>query len=238
MQKYGVFISDTVFEATTLKYEANYLEVCGAYIDVCNKCTEAIKEGTANLQSDLIAEAKSKVTGLSYGVIGDSLTMVAYAIDDYRARKRQINEAYDVAASKLTTGTNQIINQTQNIYANLLNDTLLPAFDKSVSYVCDGLMQLTIEEMLEAKVIDSKVFDIYDSAKADKIIKQAQKNANIDKKYAIATTLKLYPLNVDAVVLAINESLIEKDFLRFIDFFDFYKNDMVILAFENKFSYL
>lgn len=237
LQKYGVFISDTVFRTTTLKYEANYLEVCGAYIDVCNKCIEAIKEGKANLQSDLIAEAKSKVTGLSYGVIGDSLTMVAYAIDDYRARKRQINEAYDVAASKLKTGTNQIINQTQNIYANLLNDTLLPAFDKSVSYVCDGLMQLAIEEMLEAKVIDKKVFEIYDIGKSSKLIEQAKKNPNIDKKYAIATTLKLYPLNVEAVVLAINENLIDDDFLRYVDYYDLCKNDRVNLAFANKISH-
>ena len=238
LQKYGVFISDAVFKATTLKYEANYLEVCGAYIDVCNKCIEAIKEGKANLQSDLIAEAKSKVTGLSYGVIGDSLTMVAYAIDDYRARKRQINEAYDVAASKLKTGTNQIINQTQNIYANLLNDTLLPAFDKSVSYVCDGLMQLAIEEMLEAKVIDKKVFEIYDELKSNKLIEQATKNPNIDKKYAIATALKLYPLNVDAIILAIKNKLVEKDLVSLIEFYELDDDDKIFSAFENNYTYI
>lgn len=238
LQKYGVFISDTVFGATILKYEANYLEVCGAYIDACNKCTKAIKEGTANLQSDLIAEAKSKVTGLSYGVIGDSLTMVAYAIDDYRARKRQINEAYDVAASKLTTGTNQIINQTQNIYANLLNDTLLPAFDKSVSYVCDGLMQLTIEEMLEAKVIDKKVFEIYDIAKSSKLIEQAKKNPNIDKKYAIATALKMYPLNIDAICFAIEKKLIESDLTSLIDYYGIDDDDEIFSTFENNYEYI
>lgn len=238
LQKYGVFISDTVFRATTLKYEANYLEVCGAYIDMCNKCIEAIKEGKANLQSDLIAEAKSKVTGLSYGVIGDSLTMVAYAIDDYRARKRQINEAYDVAASKLKTGTNQIINQTQNIYANLLNDTLLPAFDKSVSYICDGLMQLAIDEMIEAKVIDKKVFEIYDIAKSSKLIEQAKKNPNIDKKYAIATALKMYPLNVDAICFAIEKKLIESDLTSLIDFYGIDDDDEIFSTFENNYEYI
>lgn len=238
LQKYGVFISDTVFKANTLKYEANYLEVCSAYIDVCNKCVSAIREGKANLQSDLIAEAKSKVTGLSYGVIGDSLTMVAYAIDDYRARKRQINEAYDIAASKLKTGTNQIINQTQNIYANLLNDTLLPAFDKSVAYICDGLMQLAIEEMIEAKVIDKKVFEIYDIAKSNKLIEQAKRNANIDKKYAIATALKLYPLNVDAIILAIKNKLVEKDLVSLIEFYELDDDDKIFSVFENNYTYI
>lgn len=238
LQKYGVFISDTVFSDTTLKYEANYLEVCGAYIDACNKCMEAIKEGKANLQSDLIAEAKSKVTGLSYGVIGDSLTMVAYAIDDYRARKRQINEAYDVAASKLTTGTNQIINQTQNIYANLLNDTLLPAFDKSVSYVCDGLMQLTIEEMLEAKVIDKKVFEIYDIAKSSKLIEQAKKNSSIDKKYAIAVALKLYPLNSEAIVLSFKEDLIEKNTFDLIEYLELHQMSKLKNYFHDHCQYI
>lgn len=238
LQKYGVFISDTVFKANTLKYEANYLEVCGAYIDVCNKCINAIKEGKANLQSDLIAEAKSKVTGLSYGVIGDSLTMVAHAIDEYRARNRQINEAYDVAASKLKTGVNQIVNQTQNIYANLLNNTLLPAFNKSVAYVCDGLMQLAIEEMIESKVINKEVFEIYDIAKSNKLIEQAKKNSNIDKKYAIATALKLYPLNVDTFAYAIRNNLLEDALFDLIEYLELYKNDIIVLSFEDGFTYI
>ena len=238
LQKHGVFLNDVMFEAKTIEYNANYISVCQTFSETTLKIAKSMSNDTKNLKDALIAEAESKVTGLSYGVIGDSLTLAAHAYDEYRAEKRQRKEAYAVATSKMQSGTNQIINQAQNIYEILLNDTIMPAFDKSIAYICDGLMKLAVEEMIEAKVIDKKVFEIYDVTKSKKLIEQAKENQNIDKKYAIATALKLYPLNIDAVVLAINESLIEKEFLRFIDFFDFYKDYMVILALDNKFSYL
>ena len=238
LEKYGIFINDVTFEEAMVNYNLNYIQVCRVFCDTYCDMYESIINGTAELKDRLVSEAKSKITGLSYGVIGDSVDLIAHAIDDYREVKRQSKEAYKVADMKLAAGTNLIHKEAQAVYANFVNDTTVPEFEKSVDYIVAGLLKYIISETVKEKVIDSKVFDIYDSAKADKIIKQAQKNVNIDKKYAIATTLKLYPLNVDAVVLAINESLIEKDFLRFIDFFDFYKNDMVILAFENKFSYL
>ena len=238
LEKYGIFINDVTFEEAMVNYNLNYIQVCRVFCDTYCDMYESIINGTAELKDRLVSEAKSKITGLSYCVIGDSVDLIAHAIDDYREVKRQSKEAYKVADMKLAAGTNLIHKEAQAIYVNFVNDTTVPEFEKSVDYIVAGLLKYIISETVKEKVIDSKVFDIYDSAKADKIIKQAQKNVNIDKKYAIATTLKLYPLNVDAVVLAINESLIEKDFLRFIDFFDFYKNDMVILAFENKFSYL
>ncbi len=238
LEKHGIFVNDSTFTNSIKKYKANYIKTCEIFVNTYSDILSNMLNKSAELDNKLIAEAESKITGLGYGVIGDSFDLLAHSLDEYRVEKRQRKEAYKVAHAKMAEGATRIQIETQATYAKFVNGTILPELAKSVDYIVEGLMKYTIKETMDSKVIDSKVFDIYDSAKADKIIKQAQKNANIDKKYAIATTLKLYPLNVDAVVLAINESLIEKDFLRFIDYFDFYKNDMVILAFENKFSYL
>lgn len=237
LEKYGIFINDVTFEEAMVNYNLNYIQVCRSFCDAYCNIYETVIEKQAELKDKVIAEAKSKITGLSYGVIGDSFDLIAHAVDDYRAVKRQSKEAYKVADIKLATGTNSLHNHAQSVYAKFVNDTMIPEFEKSVDYIADGLLKYIISETVKEKVIDSKVIDIYDSAKADKIIKQAQKNSNIDKKYAIATTLKLYPLNVEAVVLAINENLIDDDFLRYVDYYDLCKNDRVNLAFANKISH-
>lgn len=238
LEKHGIFVNDSTFTNSIKKYKANYIKTCEIFVNTYSDILSNMLNKSAELDNKLIAEAESKITGLGYGVIGDSFDLLVHSLDEYRVENRQRKEAYKVAHAKMAEGATRIQIETQSTYAKFVNGTILPELAKSVDYIVEGLMKYAIKETMDSKVIDSKVFDIYDSAKADKIIKQAQKNANIDKKYAIATSLKLYPLNVDAIVLAINENLIEKDFLHLIEYLDFYKDDKVILAFENKFSYL
>lgn len=238
LQKYGIFLSDTIFEAKTIGINANYITICRTFAESVSQIATAMSEGTTNLKKSLIAEAESKVTGLDYGIIGSQFDLLLHSIDEYRAKKWQRQDAYATANIKMQSGTNQIISQAQSVYASLLNETMLPAFDKSIAYVCDGLMQLVIDEMIEAKVVAKEVFNSYDITKSNKLIEQVNKNPNIDKKYAVATALKLYPLNIDAVILAIKEDCIDKALLDLIEFTEIFENEKLKDYFINSYEYI
>lgn len=237
LQKYGIFTSDSVFEANTVQYNLNYISTCRIIVDTYCDIYEAIMSSKADLEKKLVDEAESQITGLSYGVIGDSFTLIAHAFDEYREQTRQRKAAYAIANSKMQKGSNQIHSNAEEVYAKFMNGTGIPALEKSIKYIGEGLMKYTIDEMLKAKVINQEVLEIYDPIKSAKIIEQAKTNINVDKKYAIAMSLKMYPLNVEAIVFAIKNKLIEKDLFELIEFFKFNKEDKILDVFEKYYTY-
>lgn len=238
LEKQGIFVNEDDFEIAMDKYIANYLNVCTVFGDACIELAKTVIQENENLKNNLLNEAESKVTGLGYGVIGDTFDLLLHSLDEYAAERKQRKEAYKVAGLKMEEGSNRIQVQAQATFNNLVDDTIIPGLEKSVDYFVSGLLDYVIKQTVKAKVIDSRVINAYDFVKSNKIIEQAQKNDNVDRKYAIATALKLYPLNVNAVVLAINENLVDEVFLRLVDYLDIYKNYDVVLAFEDNFSYI
>lgn len=238
LQQHGIFINDGTFETKVSDFKLNYINVSRTLLDTYMEIQEAISEGKYNLESTLVAEAESKITGLSYGVIGDSLTMVAYALDEYRAEKQQRKAAYAEAAEKMQTGTSRIYNKAQQLFTDFMNETCIPAYEKSIHYIIEGLMEFATEEMLQTGLIDQEIFEIYDATKSRKITEQAKNNSNIDKKYAVAMALKLYPLNIDAITIAvdlfISNNYIEKDVFALAEFLGMNKNDI----FSSNYSYI
>lgn len=238
LQKYGIFTSDSIFEANTVQYNLNYISTCRIIVDTYCDIYEAIMSSKADLEKKLVDEAESQITGLSYGVIGDSFTLIAHAFDEYREQTRQRKAAYAIANSKMQKGSNQIHSNAEEVYAKFMNETGIPALEKSIKYIGEGLMKYTIDEMLKAKVINQEVLEIYDPIKSAKIIEQAKTNINVDKKYAIAMSLKMYPLNVEAIVFAIKNKLIEKDLLELMGFLKLDNDKKIFSIFENNYTYI
>lgn len=168
-----------------------------AYNAVCNSTRESIDD---NYQQ-LIREAESHVTGLSYGRIGSSFDMVLYAVDDYRAKQRQRKEAYAIADKKADEYRTRAISEAEKAYTEMLQK-VTPVLRQGTDMYVDALCNAEIQKLIEEGLIDAATVQSIDIAKSTELINSIM-DAQGDNSFVLGLALQKYPCNIAALVYAI-----------------------------------
>ena len=215
LEKHGVY-------TTQLRVLRNAGQILNTLVSTLKSISEIINELSVMRNShlndrmeQLRYEAESKVTGLSYGVIGDSLTLALHAVDDFRARQKQRSEAYAVAQKQYdqeTAQTNATINEN---YKKILHDNISPVIRTLTDAFMNTLCAAEISHLVDYGLLEDVDLTTYDAKKSSEIL---SRSASTSAEYAIGLALKTYPLNTKALVLAGSENYATDDILDYITF--------------------
>ena len=196
----GVFITEDALTIYLAEPYTAIAEAAKAIREVYDTVNKDVAEGISNNREALINEAESKVTGLSYGIIGGGIDMLAYSIDDFLERQRQRQQAYAEAEKKAAEFRKQHISQGNQIYSEFISKAL-PFLNQGTDLFIDALCTAENDFLIKAGLIDATFIDTIDPAKSSQII-----NSIVDKQgdntFAIALALKKYPCNIAALVYA------------------------------------
>ena len=169
----------------------------------------------SDIKNDLTAQAEDKVTGLSYGIIGDSLSLALHAIDDYRERQRQRAAAYAEAERKYNVATAQVSEVLERNYKDIINkhvkNNLRQVTEAYIDALCDTEIRLLWEHGLLAEISESD----YSEEKSTEILEKAN---GCDPEYTIGLALKTYPINLSALILAGQQNLATDELVDYIQF--------------------
>ena len=180
----------------------------------------------SDIKNNLTAQAENKVTGLSYGIIGDSLSLALHAVDDYRERQKQRAAAYAEAERKYNAATTQVSGVLEKNYKELVDKhvkkNLRQVTDAYMDALCDAELRMMRDYGLLTEISESD----YDEVKSSEILKKAD---SCDFEYAIGLALKTYPINLSALILAGQKNLATDELVEYIQFMDI-KDEMAIYS--------
>ena len=196
----GVFVSPDVIDTYVVDPYRAIVNVALEVRKAHEKIAQDVSDGIASDESALIREAESKVTGLSYGVIGDGLDMIAHSIDDYLARKRQREEAYAVAKQKLAASQKSHTSHGYQVYTNYLA-AVAPSLRRGTDMLVDALCHAENDQLMKAGIIDPTIQKNIDIAKSVQLMESIVNDLG-DNLFTVALAIKKYPCNMAALIYA------------------------------------
>lgn len=153
LNRYGILTRDGESGADVAAIHEKLLNVFAAYL---NAFIDAMREGTFNatrMSEKLYQEAEDSATGLSYGIIGGFGDLIAYDIDNFLTKNRQLNANLEKARR-----------QTEDVFANMRTkvetsakealEDLKPTISEGVNELLNALCHFELAMMEEAGVID------------------------------------------------------------------------------------
>ena len=157
-----------------------------------------------NKREQLASEAESKVTGLSYGILGDSLDLLVYSIDDFRERQRQRKAAYEVANQKYDQYKKSQLSKGEKTYADLFKQ-ITPSIQKISDFCVEQLRQAEIDLLEESGIISKNALTGIDPQKSAQII-QSIANSKEDFSFTAVLAIQKYPCNVSALTYVLEHN--------------------------------
>ena len=202
VEQFGVILPESTTFLDVL-LPLTKLVKCGSLIgEAITSGANANAETIESAKRSLINEAESKVTGLSYGILGSPLDMVLYSIDDFRERQRQRAAAYAEADVKLKQYIAQTQDSTNQQFASFMKETAIPTFLSNIEEYYDALRDAEINVLKQNHVLVGNIPTFDDISKSSQIIKAALSEPNSDNEYAIALSLKKCPFNKSSFMMA------------------------------------
>lgn len=217
LEKYGIFVSSKQIEADIITAYTNIATVILSADEFQKKLVEVGNANLASCQEILLQEAESKVTGLSYGVIGDPLSLALYAVDDYRERQQQRRAAYYTAEQQYNAYVSRANSEIESAYKRFYTNTAVPALRTGTDALLDSLCSAELRLLKEYGLLEEVAEGTYNAKKSAEIISCAY-SGKMDKEYATGLALKTYPLNVYALEFAGKFNTATDELLEFVDF--------------------
>ena len=211
VERWGVILPDSTAFPDALLPMVKLAKCANLIIQGLTEGKKAANEMIEDARSALADEAESRVTGLSYGMIGGGLDMVLYSIDDFRERQRQRRAAYaeaDIKLQQYASKTNNLANQQ---FAALMKDTAIPTFLATITECCEALRTAELDTLRGEGILLGNEPELDDIAKSAKIIESALSDTSRDKEYSIALALKKCPFNKGAYSLAAGNGLVSDE---------------------------
>lgn len=219
----GVFVSQDVINSYVLEPYKAIHDAAKAIKKMHNTVAKDVANGISDDRSDLLREAESKVTGLSYGVIGGSLEMIAYSIDDYRARKQQREEAYAVANQKLAASRQKHTSHGNQVYTKLLAKAA-PSLHQGTDMLIDALCFAENDQLMKAGILDPAIKKNVDIAKSVQLMESIVNDLG-DNLFTVALAIKKYPCNMAALTYAYDHGHMCEGLSDLVSFFAASKQD-------------
>ena len=188
-----------------------------AIINLQNEANKAAISNMTSMKENLAREAESKVTGLSYGIIGDGLDLLAYSIDDFAERQRQREKAYAEADRKYDQYKRDQRNQCDKLIADVMKQ-MMPTLRQLSDLFIEKLLEAEIDLLTDAGIIEKDAIKGLDIQKSAQLI-QSVIDKQDDNTFTAVLAIKKYPCNVAALkyVYKYNPSCTElKDLMQFV----------------------
>ncbi len=190
-----------------------YLPIITSYCKFATKRADAVSKNTAILK----AEAQSKVTGLSYGVIGGPLDLAAHEIDDYRARQEQRESARKEMLQKNSAFLKWSQNELNKEYGALL-DQKVPLLKKAIKDFTDKLFSVEISELGQNGFLNEDEIKGIDIAKSEEMLAKARKGKETERNFLVAKSLQFYPCNKKTLEYAVESGLADDEIESLIEY--------------------
>ena len=188
-----------------------------AILNLQKDASENAISNMSSMKENLAREAESKVTGLSYGVIGDGLDLLAYSIDDFAERQRQREKAYAEADRKYDQYKRNQRNQCDKLIADAMKE-IMPTLRQLSNLIIEKLLEAEIDLLTDAGIIEENATKGIDIQKSAQLIQSVIGKRN-DNTFTAVLAIKKYPCNVAALTYAYehNPSCTElKDLIQFL----------------------
>ena len=236
-EKQGVYVDVNEFNVFRKKkteaYENIIVVITKVYTEILSSALSSVQE----LNKRVINEAESKITGLGYGVIGDATTVALHAIDEYRVERKQRKEAAAEMRKQFAAGSKQINSKADKAYRDFIEGKAMNAIAEAIFEFCDEFKYYLFVELIKKKKMSKTIFDNYDEQKSNEILSKAISGA-IDKEYAVVLALKEYPLNIDAILFAIENGFFIDEVLGILTFLGLYNHIKIKDFFDKNYSYI
>jgi hypothetical protein len=188
-----------------------------AILNLQKEASETAVSNMSSMKENLAQEAESKVAGLSYGIIGDGLDLLAYSIDDFAERQRQRKKAYAEADQKFDQYKRNQLNQCDKLIADAMKE-IMPTLRKLSDLIIEKLLEAEIDLLTDAGIIEESATKGVDIQKSVQLIQSIIDKRN-DNTFTAVLAIKKYPCNIAALTYAYehNPSCIElKDLILFL----------------------
>lgn len=169
--------------------------------DVRQSIIQSLEDGVAANRQSLFDAAERKITGLNYGVIGDSFDLLFYEIDNINEKKRQRKEAYAEAENTAEYYRNELTDQAKQQYWEFI-EKIDSHLRKAGEAYLEGLRQAEISLLVRNGIFAFNPEEEYDIKKSVQIMKQISDRKN-DNRLSVALALKKYPWNIEAMIYAV-----------------------------------
>lgn len=157
-----------------------------------------------SMKKQLANEAENKVTGLSYGILGDGLDLLAYSIDDFRERQRQRKAAYAEANQKFDQYRSSHLSQGEKMYADILAQ-ISPSLQKIADYCIEQLCKAEVDLLTESGIIEENALNGIDTGKSAQLIQSIADRMG-ENSFTAVLAIKKYPCNVAALTYVIEHN--------------------------------
>ena len=168
-------------------------ELTGKFRKIC----EAISKNVRIKSIDLRYEAESQVTGLSYGVVGDTWDVLVHAIDDYATRVDQMSRATSAEKTQLQGYASSQYAEGDAVWQDLLKSAA-PHIGKIAETAVNALMNWELSVLEKAGILDPHAMDAFDQQKSVELFNSA-KGKEGDVSMLLAFAIQKYPCNVPAL---------------------------------------
>lgn len=196
----GVFIKPEALSNYLLEPYQALLNAVTAIKDAYVAVASDIANGINDNRTALFNEAERKVTGLSYGIIGDGLDMITYSIDDYLERQRQRKEAYSEAKKRADEFKLKHTSNGNRIYTEFIAKSI-PYIHQGTDMFIDALCRAENDLLMDAGLIDRDFIRSIDIQKSAQLIDSIKDQVG-DNSFTVGLSLKKYPHNIAALVYA------------------------------------
>lgn len=197
LQKEGIVIERS---HALLAVSSEYMSICnglGVVIKSRNIILETISKNVDYKVSDLKLNIEKQTTGLSYGVIGDRLDLLAHSIDDMRERAYQRGRATAIAEGELNDYKSDQLREGNRVYKEYLKEQTPTIKDNVNSYI-NKLMDWELSILSASNLLDLDAVKSIDYEKSMKILASAS-HYEKDECAVLALSIKKYPLNISAI---------------------------------------
>ena len=179
---------------------SDYQKLCNNFEIVLKKIKlirETISQNIDGKVVDLKHEINSKVTGLSYGVIGDMGDLLIHDIAEAEAKAEQRAKATAIAKSKLAAYESEQWNEGNRIYKEELKKQLSFICDNAKA-IMDSLMNWELTTLSNFGILDLDAMKSLDYEKSVELLNSSVAKGK-DERIILALSIKKYPYNILAI---------------------------------------
>ena len=235
LQEEGVVIEKS---HATLAISSDVVNLCnniGLVLKKYKIIKESISKNIEEKVVDLKHEIDSKVTGLPYGVIGNTMDLLVYDIGELEAKARQRGQATAIAERKLSSFQSKQWIQGNEIYDAELKKQM-PIICENAENICENLKQWELSVLSKSGLLDMEFIKSLDYKKSMELFNSTEDRER-DESIILALSLKKYPYNISAIAKAVAKKYSSQGLLDLVEFLGI-SNEVAECAKEERAKYI
>lgn len=199
LQGYGIYIEKPKDKLYMLNPALQkIIPLMSAIVEFLKDIGESSADTIRMQGAEIIANAKSKITGLGYGIItSSSLMLAAHALDQYLAKKQQTKEATRQVNRELQILQEQVLNNMSEQYQEFMYGSIYPVMRSAIYDFVEDLFDTHTHLLTVKGILPEDIEKQYDYKKSMALITD-DLTASSQKESILGAALKYCPYNLAA----------------------------------------